>query len=70
MGSSLLYVLASGIFRFHEKPYVLGGLCIIGGYLAAALRGDRRYDDPEFRRQLQDWQYQRLSGLVLGRGVR
>jgi biofilm PGA synthesis N-glycosyltransferase PgaC len=70
MGSSLLYVVASGIFRFHEKPYVLGGLCIIGGYLAAGLRGDRRYDDPEFRRQLQDWQHQRLSGLLRGRGVR
>ena len=70
MGSSFLYLLASGVFRFREKPYVLGGLLIIVGYLFAALRGDRRYDDPDFRRHLRGWQHERLAGLFAGRGVR
>jgi glycosyltransferase involved in cell wall biosynthesis len=29
MGSSLPYVIASGVFRMREKPYVVGGLLII-----------------------------------------
>ena len=48
MGSSFPYVLASGLFRMREKPYVVGGLLIVLGFILAALRGDRRYDDPAF----------------------
>lgn len=70
MGSSLPYVVASGIFRMRERPLVVGGLLIIGGYLAAALRRDRRYEDREFRRSLRRWQRQRLGNLLRGRGVR
>ena len=70
MGSSFLYVVASGIFRAREKPYAIGGLLIIAGYIGAALRGAPRYDDSEFRRNLQGWQHQRLRGLLAGRGVR
>ena len=61
MGSSLSYVLASGLFRMREKPYGIGGLLIVAGYLWAALRGDARYDDSEFRANLRDWQSERIS---------
>jgi len=67
MGSSLLYLVASGLFRMHEKPYVIGGLLIIVGYLQAALRGDPRYHDTVFRADLRAWQHQRLRGLLRGR---
>lgn len=70
MGSAFPYLLASGIFRMFEKPYGIGGLLIIYGYLAAALRGERRYEDLEFRRGLRRWQYRRLAALLRGAGVR
>jgi hypothetical protein len=70
MGSSLPYLIASGLFRMHEKPYVIGGLLIIVGYLQAALRGDARYHDLAFRADLRAWQHQRLRSLLRGRSIR
>jgi len=70
MGSAFGYVVASGIFRMHEKPYVLGGLLIIVGFLRAAWQGEPRYNDPLFRQDLQRWQYRRLLGVLKGRGPR
>ncbi|MGH0028186.1 MAG: glycosyltransferase family 2 protein [Myxococcota bacterium] len=70
MGSSFPYVLASGVFRFREKPYVIGGLLIILGYLWAALRDRPRYEEPGFRESLRSWQRERLVQLVRGGGFR
>ena len=70
MGSSFPYVVASGVFRFREKPYVIGGILIVVGYLLAALKGERRYEDSRFRRELRRWQYGRLGGLLKGAGAR
>lgn len=70
MGSAFPYVLASGIFRMREKPYVIGGLLIAVGFLAAAFQRAPRYEHPGFRRSLRRWQYKRLVGLVCGRGPR
>lgn len=70
MGSSPSYVLASGLFRTREKPYLLGGLCIIAGYVRAALTGAPRLDDRGFRRDLRRWQRRRLVGLLQGKGAR
>jgi cellulose synthase/poly-beta-1,6-N-acetylglucosamine synthase-like glycosyltransferase len=70
MGSSFPYMLASGLFRMRERPYGIGGLLIIAGYLRAALRRETRYGDLEFRRDLRRWQRRRLLGLLRGRGPR
>ena len=70
MGSSLVYVLGSGLFRMRERPFVLGGLLIVAGYLGAALQRAPRYGDAVFRRDLRRWQRQRLLGVLCGRGVR
>jgi len=70
MGSSLPYVLASGVFRMHERPYGVGGVLIVAGYLAAAWRRAPRYEDPVFRRSLRSWQWARLRGLLRGAGAR
>jgi cellulose synthase/poly-beta-1,6-N-acetylglucosamine synthase-like glycosyltransferase len=70
MGSAFPYLLASGALRMREKPYVLGGLLIVAGYLQAALRREPRYEDAAFRRDLRRWQYGRLAGLLAGRGIR
>ncbi len=70
MGSWMPYVVASGLFRMRERPYVIGGLLIAVGYFWAALRGDRRYEDMGFRQDLHRWQKERLRGFFRGRGVR
>jgi hypothetical protein len=70
MGSSLPYVIASGVLRMRERPYLIGGLFIIGGYLGAALSRSPRFDDREFRRNLRRWQYRRLVAVIRGQGVR
>ena len=70
MGTAFPYIVASGLFRMREQPYVVGGLLIIVGYLIAALRREPRYGDSEFRGELRRWQYARLARLLRGRGVR
>jgi hypothetical protein len=54
----------------RERPYVIGGLFIIAGYLLAAIRREPRYSDRVFRRELRRWQYSRLAALARGRGPR
>lgn len=66
MGYDPVYALASGVFRMHEKPYVIGGLIIAGAYFWAAIRGEPRYPDAAFRADLQQWQRRRLLGLAGG----
>lgn len=62
MGSGLLWMIATAIYRIPEKPYVLGSLAILWGWLRSALRGKPRYEDPEFRAFLR--RYQRRALLV------
>lgn len=64
MGSAFSYIVGSGVHRMRERPYLLGGLLIIVGYLKAALLGRPRYDDAEFRRELRRWQRQRLLEAI------
>jgi hypothetical protein len=62
MGTGFLYMVARALFRVNEKPYVLGSLAMIWGWLRSALRGLPRYADPEFRGYLR--RYQRRALLV------
>jgi len=60
MGTHPLYIIASGVFRMRERPFVIGGLCIILGYFDACIRRQPRYDAPGFRAHLHRWQLERL----------
>ncbi len=61
MGTHPLFVLAIGLYRMFEKPFLVGGICIVAGYVKAMWEGMERYDDPEFRRSLHAWQFERLK---------
>jgi glycosyltransferase involved in cell wall biosynthesis len=65
MGTRPLYALAISAYRVFERPWIIGGLLILTGYVNAAIRRSPRYDDPTFRRFLREWQMQRLSSLFL-----
>lgn len=60
MGSAWYYVLASGIYRAVERPYIAGGLGIIFGYMKAAIGGHHRYQNPEFRRYIRQFEWRQL----------
>jgi glycosyltransferase involved in cell wall biosynthesis len=61
MGTHPLYLFAIGVYRMFEKPWFLGGLFIILGYFKAMLESMPQYDDLEFRKSLQAWQFERLK---------
>lgn len=48
MGSRWYYVFAASSYRLFERPWIIGGLGILLGYLRAALSRHPRYDDPEY----------------------
>lgn len=62
MGTGFLFMLASAVNRIGEKPVVLGSLAMLWGWLSSALQGKPRYNNPEFRRFLRN--YQRRALLV------
>jgi poly-beta-1,6-N-acetyl-D-glucosamine synthase len=64
MGTAPVYLLASALRRLTQAPYVIGSLTMVAGYVGAWWRGERRYDDLEFRRFLR--RYQRRS-LLFGK---
>ncbi len=64
MGSALYYVAAVALYRLFERPFVVGGVGIFCGYLAAWWRGDRRHEDPEYRRFFRRFE---LSSLLRGK---
>lgn len=61
MGTHPLYIIAIGLYRMRERPFVAGGLLIMFGYLKGWLTRSERYDYPGFRRSLRAWQFERLG---------
>ena len=59
MGTALIYMLISSLFRMTKRPFVIGGLGMLWGYLKAMFSGAKQYDEPAFRRFLH--RYQLLS---------
>jgi len=61
MGTHPLYILAVASYRMFERPFILGGLGILSGYIIAAIKRLDRYDDENFRKSLHAWQMERLK---------
>ena len=45
MGTGLLYMLASSVFRMTHPPYLVGGLAMLWGYLKSMFQGKPRFAD-------------------------
>jgi poly-beta-1,6-N-acetyl-D-glucosamine synthase len=60
MGTSFLFMTASAIYRVSQKPYVLGSLAMLWGWVKSALAGKPRYEDAEFRKFLRRYQWRVL----------
>ena len=60
MGTIPIFILAVGTYRAFQKPFLIGGLSIILGYILAWLERIERYEYPGFRKSLHAWQLERL----------
>jgi glycosyltransferase involved in cell wall biosynthesis len=60
IGNSLLYVIARSVARLKEKPWVIGSLCALWGYLCAMLRKHERYGDTTYRNVLRRFEQRAL----------
>jgi glycosyltransferase involved in cell wall biosynthesis len=61
MGTHPLYILAVGGYRMLERPFIVGGLLIVAGYLKGWFTRTQQYNHPGFRRSLHAWQLERLK---------
>ncbi len=60
MGTGFVYMCANALNRVNEKPFVLGSLAMVWGWLKSALQRKQRYGDAEFRRFLRRYQWRAL----------
>jgi hypothetical protein len=64
MGTSLLYMTASAMYRMPRPPLIVGGMAMWWGFVRSMLRGESRFDDPMFRSYLRRYQW---LGLAFGK---
>jgi len=60
MGTGLMYMAASAVYRMSKPPLLIGGLSMLYGYLNSMLLGLKRYENKEFRQFLRSYQYRCL----------
>lgn len=57
MGTSLVYITVSAVFRMAKPPLIVGGMAIWWGYVRSWLGCKPRYDDTDFRSFLRRYQW-------------
>jgi glycosyltransferase involved in cell wall biosynthesis len=65
MGTTPYYIAAVSLYRMAERPYVIGGLGILVGYVRAALEGAKRMTDPEYLAFVRRFE---RDSLLFGKG--
>lgn len=60
MGTGPVFLLVSAINKMRQKPYVLGGLAIVQGYLGAMMRRADRHGDADLRAFIRRYQTRAL----------
>ena len=66
MGTGLVYMLASALYRARQYPFLIGGAAMVYGYLRASFRRERRYEAAGFRAFLRRYQ---SRALLFGKGI-
>ena len=60
MGTSLLYMTASTIFRLFHPPYIVGGLAMWWGYVSSMFKRKPRFEDIALKSFIRRYQFQCL----------
>jgi glycosyltransferase involved in cell wall biosynthesis len=66
MGYHPLFIIARGIRRMTDRPYIIGGLALIWAYLIALIRKEDFLADSDVIRFIRKTQIQKLIGLLKG----
>lgn len=64
MGTSVIYLLASVIYRLDKKPYVIGALATLWGYLRCVIMRENKLYDPKMQKMMRRSQ---LRSLIKGK---
>ena len=64
MGSGFLWMLATAVYRVNEKPYFIGGMAILWGWLKSWMKNLPRYEEAGFREFLRKYQ---VRALLVGK---
>lgn len=57
MGTGIVYMLATSVFRMLHRPFVLGGAAMFWGYLKSIFEGDQQLNDPDLRGFIRKYQW-------------
>lgn len=57
MGTGVVYMLASGLYRMTRPPLLVGGLAMMWGYVKSWLTGVPRFDDKELASFIRKYQW-------------
>ncbi|WP_027147396.1 glycosyltransferase [Methylobacter marinus] len=57
MGTGMIYMLASALYRMTRPPYVIGGLAMFWGYLNSLLKGVPKFEDEELAKFIRKYQW-------------
>jgi len=60
MGTGVLYMAASSVFRMLHPPYFIGGIAMFWGYLKSFIQGQARFDDADLVAFIRAYQNQCL----------
>lgn len=57
MGTGLIYLTVSALYRMTKRPFIAGGFAMFCGYIKSMITREPRYDDPKFRQFLRRYQW-------------
>lgn len=63
-GYNFFYMILKAIMRMPERPYIIGGLGLIGGYIYAFLTNEDKLFDKDMRKFLRKKQLKYLKGRL------
>ncbi len=64
MGTGLIYMFATSVFRMLHPPYILGGMAMFWGYLESLIKRVPKYRDKQLRKFIRNYQW---KCLLLGK---
>jgi glycosyltransferase involved in cell wall biosynthesis len=64
MGTGLLYMFATSVYRMLHPPYIFGGMAMFWGYLESLIKQVPKYRDKQLRKFIRSYQW---KCLLLGK---
>lgn len=69
MGYHPLFMVARGIRRMTDRPYVIGGAAMVWAYFRSWLRREEMLADPKVVRYVRRTQLRKLAGVLVGKPI-